>query len=130
MGNPPDSDRARTRAPLCERGGLGVNEDPTAAERKLRDDGDSWSDRDVGPDRLLVEAYLRSAHGFLVDTQDGREVGVVDDVITDPATGLVAHLEVCGGWFGRRRTRIDVRDIREVSPASRRIVVAASDEQD
>jgi sporulation protein YlmC with PRC-barrel domain len=103
-----------------------VSEDPTAAERDLRADDSGWSDRDLGPDRLVVEAYLRSAHGFLVDTTDGREIGVVDDVIKDPATGRVVRLDVRGGWFGRRRTIIDVRDVQQVSPASRRIVVATS----
>jgi uncharacterized protein YrrD len=102
-----------------------VSEDPTAAERDLRADDSSWSDRDLGPDRLAVEAYLRSAHGFLVDATDGREIGVVDDVIEEPATGRV-RLEVRGGWFGRRRTVIDARDVQQVSPASRRIVVATS----
>jgi sporulation protein YlmC with PRC-barrel domain len=103
-----------------------VSEDPTAAERDLRADDSGWSDRDLGPDRLVVEAYLRSAHGFLVDATDGREIGVVDDVIEDPATGRVVRLDVRGGWFGRRRTVIDVRDVQQVSPASRRIVVATS----
>ena len=103
-----------------------MSEDPTAAERDLRADDSGWSDRDLGPDRLVVEAYLRSAHGFLVDTTDGREIGVVDDVIGDPATGRVVKLDVRGGWFGRRRTVIDVRDVQQVSPASRRIVVATN----
>jgi sporulation protein YlmC with PRC-barrel domain len=103
-----------------------VSEDPTAAERDLRADDSGWSDRDLGPDRLVVEAYLRSAHGFLVDAADGSEIGVVDEVIEDPATGRVVGLEVRGGWFGRRRTVIDVRDVQQVSPASRRIVVATS----
>lgn len=103
-----------------------MSEDPTAAERDLRADDSGWSDRDLGPDRLVVEAYLRSAHGFLVDTTDGREIGVVDDVIEDPATGRVVRLDVRGGWFGRRRTVIDAGEVQQISPASRRIVVATS----
>ena len=107
-----------------------MSEDPTAAERDLRADDSGWSNRDLGPDRLVVEAYLRSAHGFLVDTTDGREIGVVDDVIEDPATGRVVRLDVRGGWFGRRRTVIDARDVEHVSPASRQVVVTTSAARD
>lgn len=82
-----------------------------------------WSDSWVGPDRLAAEAQLRSAHGFLVDTIDGREVGVVDEVTIDPRTDRVLRLEVCGGWFGRRRRTIDVDEISEIFPLERRITV-------
>jgi hypothetical protein len=92
-----------------------------------RDDarrGNGWSDSRVGFDRLAAEAQLRSAHGFLVDTIDGREVGVVDDIRIDPRTNRVLQLEVCGGWFGRRRRTIDVDEISEIFPLDRRTTVA------
>lgn len=89
-------------------------------------DGDGWSERELGLDRLSADALLRAAHGFLVDTTRGREVGVVDDIITDHTTGRVNRIEVCGGWFGRRRRTIDVTDIRAIDPGRRRLVVSAS----
>src|SRR5687767_6850929 len=67
------------------------------------DDAGFWSGRGRGPDRLAVVAYLRGAHAFLVDTTDGREVGVVDDVVIDDTTGAVVAIDVRGGWFGRRQ---------------------------
>jgi sporulation protein YlmC with PRC-barrel domain len=81
---------------------------------------------DRGVDRLSLDAYLRSAHGFLVDTTRGRELGVVDDVVIEQQTGRVVTIEVCGGWFGRRRRTIDVRDVEAVFPETRRLVVAES----
>jgi hypothetical protein len=68
------------------------------------------------------ETLLAGSEGFLVDAADGRELGVVDRVDTDP-DGAVTALLVTGGWFGRRRTRIPVTAIEEIVPADRRIVV-------
>jgi sporulation protein YlmC with PRC-barrel domain len=97
--------------------------DPGSGERATVG-RNGWSDNWVGFDRLAADAQLRSAHGFLVDTVDGREVGVVEDVTLDPATGRVARLEVCGGWFGRRRRMIAVDEISMIFPRERRITVA------
>jgi hypothetical protein len=80
---------------------------------------DGWPELD----RLAAEAQLRSAHGFLVDTVDGREVGIVEEVELDPRTERVVRLEVCGGWFGRRRRIIDVDDVSGIYPRERRLTV-------
>ncbi|HEX7255044.1 MAG TPA: PRC-barrel domain-containing protein [Gaiellaceae bacterium] len=68
------------------------------------------------------EGILADSHGFLVDTTDGRELGVVDEVEVGP-DGAVTALVVAGGWFGRRRTRIQVEEIEAILPAERRIIV-------
>jgi hypothetical protein len=97
---------------------------PSAAENGRREDN-VWSDRWSGPDRLTLEAQLRSTYGFLVDTTDGREVGIVDEVMLDDDARLV-QLEVCGGWFGRRRRTVRVDDVVEIFPADRRLIVLRS----
>jgi hypothetical protein len=102
-----------------KRGTMGAPED---SERT----GGDRTERDRGTDRLSLEAYLRSAHGFLVDTTHGRELGVVDDVVTEQQTGRVVAIQVCGGWFGRRRRTIQVGDVEGVFPSARRLVVAES----
>ena len=68
------------------------------------------------------EAVLASSEGFLVDGPGGRDLGVVEEVETDP-DGAVSALVVSGGWFGRRRARIPLGEIEAVVPAERRIVV-------
>lgn len=88
--------------------------------------GDRTQGTDRRSDRLAMDAYLRSAHGFLVDTSRGRELGVVEDVVIEQQTGRVLTIEVCGGWFGRRRRTIDVGNVEAVFPAQRRLVVAES----
>lgn len=80
-------------------------------------------------DRLAAEAYLRSAHGFLVDTVDGREVGVVEEVLFAEETGNVKALRVVGGWFGRRETVVDVNDVEEIFPALRRLTIRPDEAQ-
>ena len=101
-----------------------ADEDSEVTGRRAGDGG--RSDRASGVERLSFDAYLRSSHGFLVDTTRGRELGIVDDVVTDPRTGRVLQIEVCGGWFGRRRTTIDARSVRGVYPEARRLVVASA----
>ena len=107
-----------------------MNEEQPGEERRLRRDDSDVSSQGLGPDSLVLDTYLRSAHGFLVDTTAGREVGVVDEVVIDASTGVVVALEVCSGWFGRRRTVIPVADVREVSPALRQVVVVAPNKRD
>lgn len=87
--------------------------------------GNVWSDGWSGPDRLAVESQLRSSYGFLVDTTEGREVGIVDEVVVDEA-GHVVRLEVCGGWFGRRRRVVKAGDVVELFPLERRLIVLRS----
>jgi uncharacterized protein YrrD len=72
-----------------------------------------------------IEQALHEAHGFLVDTEDGTEVGVVDDVALDES-GRVERIDVCGGWFGRRRLTFDLGDVVSVSPAARHVVVSSA----
>jgi hypothetical protein len=71
----------------------------------------------VDPERLLSEC-----EEFLVDDTAGRSIGVVD-VIETGANGLVTGLLVAGGWFGRRKLRVDVGAIDSLLPAERRIIV-------
>jgi uncharacterized protein YrrD len=80
-----------------------------------------WSD--PVSDLEGIERALHEAHGFLVDAEDGTEVGIVDDVTLDES-GRVVQIDVCGGWFGRRRLSFEVGDVLSVSPARRRIVVS------
>jgi uncharacterized protein YrrD len=80
-------------------------------------------------DQLAAEAYLRSAHGFLVDTVDGREVGVLEEVLFAEETGNVKALKVVGGWFGRRETVVDVNDVEEIFPALRRLTIRPDEAQ-
>ena len=95
---------------------------PASATGSGRRENNVWSDSWSGPDRLTVEAQLRSTHGFLVDTTDFREVGIVDEVVLDE-DGRVVRLEVCGGWFGRRRRTVRMDDVVEIFPAERRLIV-------
>jgi sporulation protein YlmC with PRC-barrel domain len=85
---------------------------------------------DLATDRFALDPYLRTSHGFLVDTTQGSEVGVVDEVVVDPATGRVVQLAVCGGWFGRRRRTITVEQVEGIDPLARRLVVSPSALQD
>lgn len=99
--------------------------DSAAAAQGGRRENNVWSDSWSAPDRLTVEAQVRSTYGFLVDTTDGREVGVVDEVVVDEDDHVV-RLEVCGGWFGRRRRTVTVHDVVEIFPADRRLTVLRS----
>ena len=94
-----------------------------APERRAPDAARVPANPPTGIDRLAAEAYLRSTHGFLVDTVCGREVGVVEDVLIDEETGIVKALVVVGGWFGRRETSVDVNDVEEIFPALRRVTI-------
>ena len=101
-----------------------------AAHRKLRirrhlsaKDSRPWLlEIEVGVTVPDPEAVLASSAGFLVDSADGADIGVVDEVETAP-DGTVTALVVAGGWFGRRRARIPVEAIDAITPAARRIVV-------
>jgi uncharacterized protein YrrD len=70
-----------------------------------------------------VERALRESEAYLADGEDGTEVGVVDKVLFDEA-GRVAGIEVCAGWFGRRRLTFDVRDVIAVWPRRRRVYLS------
>ena len=72
------------------------------------------------PERLLAES-----EGYLVDLLHGGELGVVAEVEMGDA-GRVSALLVAGGWFGRRRFRVEADAIELLLPADRRIVVHES----
>jgi hypothetical protein len=98
---------------------------PAAATESGRRRDNVWSDSWSAPDRLTVEAQLRGTYGFLVDTINSREVGIVDEVIIDE-DGRVVCLVVCGGWFGRRRRTVKVDDVVKIFPGERRLIVLHS----
>lgn len=67
---------------------------------------------------------LAQSEGFLVDSLDGEDLGVVDAVELDPRSGEVLRLEVVAGWFGRCRFDVDPADVALVFPDERRLFVA------
>lgn len=69
-----------------------------------------------------VQWALRESEAFLVDAEDGSEVGVVDKVLLE--SGRVAGIEVCVGWFGRRRWTFSAADVVAVWPERRRLFVS------
>lgn len=75
---------------------------------------------ELEPERLLGEC-----EEYLVDLLHGSELGVVVEVETDDA-GDVSGLLVEGGWFGRRRFRVEADAIEVLLPADRRLVVRES----
>ena len=79
--------------------------------------------RECGHRREVIELLVRDSDDFLVDAEDGTEVGLVDKVLFDEA-GQVAHIEVGCGWFGRRRLTLDLGDVVAVSPSRRLLVVS------
>jgi hypothetical protein len=76
-----------------------------------------------GQRREVIELLVRDSGDFLVDAEDGTEVGVVDRVLFDEAS-RVTQIEVGCGWFGRRRLTLDLGDVVAVSPSRRLLVVS------
>jgi hypothetical protein len=76
--------------------------------------------------RLDPEYWLSNCHGFLVDSEGDEEIGVVDDVELEQDSGRAAAIVVASGWFGRRRRRIPVADVRAIFPSQERLVVGES----
>jgi hypothetical protein len=70
----------------------------------------------LDPDDILAQA-----HGFLVDDESGP-IGVVDEVRLEEADREAAIIVACG-WFGRRCVTLRSRDVDEIFPAERRLVV-------
>jgi hypothetical protein len=66
---------------------------------------------------------LATCHGFLVDDDCGRLVGVVEDVELDPGSAYPVRLLVVLGW-GRQRIMVSAEDVIELAPGGRRLVVA------
>lgn len=69
------------------------------------------------------ESWLAHSHGFLVDSLDGKPVGVVDEVEIDPRSGLARALHVSTGWFGRRRLTIPATAVKRILPRERRLYI-------
>lgn len=67
--------------------------------------------------------WLRHCHDFLVDSESGEQIGVVDDVELASGSGRAVALVVASGWFGRQVHRIDVADVQTIVPSERRLVV-------
>jgi uncharacterized protein YrrD len=72
---------------------------------------------------LDPEYWLRHCHGFLVDSESGEGVGLVDDVEVAPGSDHAAALIVAAGRFGRHVQTIDVADVRAIVPSERRLIV-------
>jgi hypothetical protein len=75
----------------------------------------------IDPERLLA-----ACEDFLVEGEDGRRLGVVERVEKSVATGEASALLVSGGWFGRRRLRIEASAVHALVPAERRVIVDES----
>ena len=73
--------------------------------------------------REFFERVVSVSQAFLVDAEDGTEVGVVDQVVLDDA-GRVVRFDVGCGWFGRRRRTFHLDDVVAVLPARRLLVVS------
>ena len=79
---------------------------------------------DLRGTNLDPEDWLSNCHGFLVDSESGEEIGVVDDVELEPGSGRAASLVVASGWFGRHVQTIAVADVQTIVPCEERLVVS------
>jgi hypothetical protein len=80
-------------------------------------------DIDLGGVNLDPEYWLRHCHSFLVDSESGQGVGVVDDVELASGSDRATALVVASGWFGRHIQTIAVADVQAIVPSERRLVV-------
>lgn len=69
------------------------------------------------------EYWLCNCHDFLVDTESGEGVGIVDDVELAPGSDQAVALVVSSGWFGRHVRKIAAADVRAILPSERRLIV-------
>ena len=96
----------------------------TLTIERIRRDDDRWSaELTFAPLAFDPQYWLSRCEGFLVDSPEGA-VGVVDEVVRR-MDGGVDSLAVAGGWFGRRRHLISVREVEEICPGAQRLVVRA-----
>jgi hypothetical protein len=72
---------------------------------------------------LDAEYWLNHCHGFLVDSESGEGVGVVDDVELASGSDRAVVLIVVSGRFGRHIRRTAVADVQAIVPSERRLVV-------
>jgi sporulation protein YlmC with PRC-barrel domain len=73
--------------------------------------------------RMDLEYWLANCHDFLVDSEEGEEIGVVDDVELRHGSGDPVALVVACGWFGRHVCLIPVEHVQAVIPGERRVIV-------
>lgn len=78
---------------------------------------------DLRDGALDPEYWLANCHGFLVDSESGRDMGVVEDVELEHSSGRALALVVASGWFGRRRQTVPVEHVQTIFPRERRLVV-------
>ena len=93
---------------------------PTAV---LTDRAESMSDA-AEQDREFIERAVSRSEAFLVDADDGTDVGVVDKVRLDHE-GRVSRIDVRSGWFGRRLHLFGIDDVVAVFPPERLLVVSS-----
>jgi NhaA family Na+:H+ antiporter len=118
--------RARVRSPGDEGGcahgyrrvGLRLRSDPITGQGRVW----QWV-VDVDSGLPALTDMLATCHGFLVDDDCGRLVGVVEDVELDPGSAYPVRLLVVLGW-GRHRIMVPAEDVIELAPGGRRLVVA------
>ena len=73
---------------------------------------------------LDADYWLRHCQGFLVDSESGAEVGVVDDVELASDSDETVSLVVASGWFGRHTRKIAVADVLAILTSERRLIVS------
>jgi hypothetical protein len=118
--------RARVRSPGDEGGwtdgrrrvGLRLRSDPITGQGRVW----QWV-VDVDSGLPALTDMLAACHGFLVDDDCGRLVGVVEDIELDPGSANPVRLLVVLGW-GRQRIMVSAEDVIELAPGGRRLVVA------
>ena len=76
----------------------------------------------------VLRYWLVNGAGFAVCRADGRELGIVEDVVVDPlgqhAEQVIVHRR--RRIVGRRRATIDARAFEAVSPAAQRFLVESA----
>ena len=90
----------------------------------LTDRAETMSDA-AEQDREFIERAGSRSEAFLVDADDGTDVGVVDKVRLDHE-GRVSRIDVRGGWFGRRLHLFGIDDVVAVFPPERLLVVSSA----
>jgi hypothetical protein len=108
--------------------GLPIHAEPSVTVRVRRDLSSAPGRRWLLELEITVrvpdpEEVLANCEDFLVDTLEGKELGVVDEVKIADEDGLVSALVVGGTWFGRRRFCVAADDIAILIPADQRLIV-------
>jgi sporulation protein YlmC with PRC-barrel domain len=108
--------------------GLHIHAEPSVTVRVRRDLGSAPGRRWLLELEITVrvpdpEEVLANCEDFVVDTLEGKELGIVDEVKMADEDGLVSALVVGGSWFGRPRFRVEADDIAVLIPADERLIV-------